>query len=362
MTYDPEKPYQELPLLPPEEIELESKAILRALVKAHGSLAALEERCSTLPNASVLIAAIPLLEAQASSEIENIMTTTDELFKSLATGGTNDNLATKETMRYREALWEGFNSLEARPLTAQSTSELCTILRGVKTDFRTNTGTRIANAATGKILYSPPEGQHVILDKLSNWEKFYHHETELHPLIRMAVCHYQFEAIHPFVDGNGRTGRIINVLILIEQGLLSNPVLFLSQYIIENKQKYYTLLNKVTTHDAWEEWILFMLDAVHTQSQRTLKKIKLIKEQQDTFTQEMKDKAPKVYNRDLIDLLFELPYCRIDNLVEAKIVERHAAGRQLNKLVELGLLDKIHMGRTKLFINTGFMNVLKEDA
>ncbi|MFT4185617.1 MAG: Fic family protein [Micrococcaceae bacterium] len=302
-----------------------------------------------------------MLEAQASSEIENIVTTTDELFRSLALDGQDDTLQTKETLRYREALGYGFNSILDRPLTAKLTTEICTILRGIKTSYRKIPGTRIGNPVTKKIIYSPPEGEKVIYEKLNNWENFLHLNDTLHPLIVMAICHYQFEAIHPFEDGNGRTGRIINVLILIEKGLLTSPLLYLSQYIIENKQEYYRLLNKVTSEAAWEEWIIFMLKGVHKQAQRTLNRIKEVRNIQIEMGIEIQEKLPKIYSKELLDILFEFPYCRTNDLTDAGIGTRQTASRYLNELVENDFLETITVGRKKIYINTRFMDALRQN-
>lgn len=239
--------------------------MLKATVEARTALATLAQAGQLLPNPNILIHAVPLLEAQASSEIENIVTTADELFKHVDSGGGDH--ATKEALRYRRALFAGVESIRNRPLTAATAARICSELQGRDMAVRAVPGTRIANPVTREIVYAPPEGADLIREKLSAWERFVHLGDDLDPLVRMAVAHYQFEAIHPFHDGNGRTGRVINILMLIEAGLLRDPILYLSRAIIARKNDYYRLLRAVTAEDAWIDWILYMLDVVR-ESQR----------------------------------------------------------------------------------------------
>ena len=223
-----------------------------------------------MPNPTVLINTIPLLEAQASSEIENIVTTTDALFRHLDDVAGADP-ATKETLRYRTALRVGFERTTERGITAGTARAVCTTIKGEQMDLRALPGTRIGNPATGEITYSPPEGRDRITELLSSWEHFVHRHDGMDPLVRMAVAHYQFEAIHPFPDGNGRTGRILNVLMLIEAGLLRQPVLYLSRYLIETKSDYYRLLLAVTADEAWEQWLLYILTGIEETSRSTIR-------------------------------------------------------------------------------------------
>ena len=253
MPWSPEVPFNDLPPLPPAGLDLEPKRVLKATVEARTALATLAQAGQLLPNPTILIHAVPLLEAQASSEIENIVTTADELFKHVGSGG-GDN-ATKEALRYRAALFAGVESMRSRPVTAATAARICSELHGREMAVRAVPGTRIANPTTKQVVYAPPEGADLIREKLSAWERFVHAEDDLDPLVRMAVAHYQFEAIHPFHDGNGRTGRVLNILMLIESGLLHDPILYLSRAIIARKNDYYRLLQAVTADGAWVEWI-----------------------------------------------------------------------------------------------------------
>src|SRR5699024_8445033 len=221
MHWSPEVPFNDLPPLPPVEVDLEPRPVLKATVDARTALATLDQAGQLLPNPNVLIHAVPLLEAQASSEIENIVTTADELFKYAGTSGSDP--ATKEALRYRAALFAGVESIRCRPLTSQTAVQICSQLQGRDMAVREGPGTQIANPATRTVVYTPPEGADVIREKLKAWENFLHAADDLDPLVRMAVAHYQFEAIHPFHDGNGRTARVINILMMIRAELLQAP-------------------------------------------------------------------------------------------------------------------------------------------
>lgn len=352
------KPYNSLPNLPPEN-DIESKTILKKCIEARASLAELKKAAEMLPNQSVLINTLPLLEAQASSEIENIVTTTDKLFQyANSFSEAHIDPATKEALRYRTALREGFEAIQSRPMNTVLAEKLCTTLHGFKMSVRKVPGTTLSNQATGEIIYTPPEGEALLREKLHNWEMFLHDQNDIDPLIKMAVGHYQFEAIHPFTDGNGRTGRILNILYLIEQGLLNIPVLYLSRYIIKNKKEYYSNLLNVTIMEDWEPWVIYMLDAVENTAQWTCSKIKLIMELMDKTIEHVKSKLPKIYSRELVELLFVQPYCRISNIVDEGIVKRQTASEYLKKLVDENILKEIEFGREKIYINTGFMNAL----
>ena len=222
MPFQAEQPYNDLPGLPPRA-EIETKAVLKACVEARAALAEVRISGRLIPNQAILINSIPTLEAQASSEIENIVTTSDRLFRFANETSGNADPATKEALRYRTALREGFLTLERRPLSSGTAIEVCRTIKGVDMDVRTTPGTALLNDATGKIIYTPPEGAERIRDMLANWEWFIHADRSIDPLVRMAIMHYQFEAIHPFTDGNGRTGRILNLLFLVDQGLLEIP-------------------------------------------------------------------------------------------------------------------------------------------
>src|SRR5215216_4310514 len=323
--WGPDKPYNEIPLLPPK-VDLETKAILKQCIQARAALAELKGAAELIPNPSILINTLPLLEAQASSEIENILTTTDRLFQFRELNAQADP-ATKEALRYTRALLDGYQAVQKRPLATRTAEEICTRIKGVQMQVRRAPGTALANERTGEIVYTPPEGEDLLRSLLANWERFLHEATDLDPLIRMAVAHYQFEAIHPFTDGNGRTGRVLNSLYLIHENLLTLPILYLSRYIIEYKSEYYRLLQAVTCEQVWEEWILFILQGVEATAQWTMAKIEAIRQLAQHTADYVRQARPKIYSRELVDLIFELPYCRIQNVVDAKLAERQAASR-----------------------------------
>lgn len=222
-------------------------------------------------------------------------------------------------------------------------------------------GTALANQATGEVIYTPPVGEDLLRTKLANWERYLHEARDVDPLIRMAVGHYQFEAIHPFTDGNGRTGRILNSLYLIQEELLTLPILYLSRHIIKNKAEYYRLLLDITHSQAWEPWIIYLLQGVEETARWTTAKISSIRTLSTLTIKHVKQAAPKIYSRELVDLIFDLPYCRIQNLVERDMAGRQAASRYLKQLVDIGVLEERTVGRDKLFIHPKLMNLLTRD-
>jgi len=361
MAFDPAKPYNTLPPLPPKA-DIESRAILKACIEARAAVAALKQACTLIPNAGVLINTIPLMEAQASSEIENIVTTTDELFRHAQNGAQAADSNTKEALRYRTALRQGVDSLHNRPLCTATAEAVCTTIKDVVMTVRRVPGTTLSNRATGKVIYTPPAGEALLREKLANWERFIHEDTEIDPLIRMAVAHYQFEAIHPFTDGNGRTGRILNQLMLVEQKLLDMPVLYLSRYIIANRNDYYQLLLGVTEKAAWEKWILYMLKGISETATWTGEKINAVRMLMTHTADHVRESLPKVYSRELVELTFVQPYCRIQNLVESGLGHRETASKYLKDLAQLGVLQEVQSGREKLFIHPKFVQLLKSNT
>lgn len=349
-----------MPDLPPP-IDLETKAVLKRCIGARAALAELNKATELIPNRTVLINSLPLLEAKASSEIENIVTTTDRLFRHAAIGSSHADPATKEALNYRSALYEGFKSLRDRPLCTATAEIVCSRIKGVEMQIRKVPGTRLVNDATGDVIYTPPVGEEVLRSKMANWERFLHGTMDLDPLIRLAVGHYQFEAIHPFTDGNGRTGRILNLLFLVDQGLLESPILYHSRAIIATKADYYRLLQDVTAHQNWEAWILFMLGVMEETSRWTTAKISAIRKLQEHTTVYLREKHPAYFIRDLVDLVFIQPYCRIANVVEAGIAKRQSASKYLKQMVEAGVLEEIELGRDKLFLNQKFRKLLFEE-
>jgi Fic family protein len=361
MAFDPRQPYNDLPLLPPKT-DIESRAILKSCIKGRASLAALQQATGLIPNPAVLINTIPLLEAQASSEIENIVTTTDALFRYAQLDEQAANAATKEALRYRTALHRGFKSLKERPVSTATAERVCSIIKDRNMQVRRVPGTALANDKTGEIIYTPPVGEALIRNKLANWERFIHEREEIDPLIRMAVAHYQFEAIHPFTDGNGRTGRILNLLMLVEQQMIDLPVLYLSRYIIRNKADYYRMLQEVTQKKAWEHWIVYILNAVHETAAWTTAKIHAIRRLMDHTGDFTRSRALKVYSRELVEATFVQPYCRIQNVVDAGIAQRQTASVYLKELCDIGVLREIKAGREKLFIHPKFIKLLTSDG
>lgn len=360
MPFDPQRPYNDLPPLPPAQ-EVETRAVLKACIEARAAVAELRQAGAMIPNQGVLINSIPLLEAQASSEIENIVTTADHLF--LFDGATEEqaDTATKEALRYRAALWDGYRALQQRPLTTAIAVDVCRAIKGIGLDIRRTPGTQLINDRTGETIYTPPSGETLLRDKLANWERYLHDEGDTDPLVRMAVMHYQFEAIHPFVDGNGRTGRVLNLLYLVERGLLDIPVLYLSRYIVQHKTDYYRRLLAVTSDERWEEWILYMLAAVTDTARWTTRKIGAIRALIDATAERMRAEAPGIYSRELAELIFERPYARIAHVVDAGIAKRQTASAYLKELCAIGLLEENKVGREKVFLNPAFVELLKRE-
>ena len=360
MKFDRTKPYNSLPPLPPKA-DIESKAILKKCISARAALAELKQAGELIPDQSVLINTIPLLEAQLSSEIENIVTTTDKLFRYASSDTEKADPATKEALSYRQALYQGYLHIKQKPVCTSTAVDVCRTILNKDIDIRKIPGTALKNPATNQIVYTPPVGEDVIRRKLSNWEKFLNQRQDLDPLIRLAITHYQFEAIHPFTDGNGRTGRLLNVLFLIQEGLLDIPVLYLSHYIINHKNDYYLRLRAVTEKQQWEKWITYILDGVEQTSSWTREKIKTINKLLTHTCDYVRRKEPKIYSRELVDIIFEQPYCRIANLVETGIAKRQTASVYLKQLVKISVLEEVKAGREKLYLHPKFLNLLTED-
>ncbi len=358
-AWHPEQPFNDLPPLPPAA-EVETHAVLKQCIAARAALAELKQAAALIPNPAVLINTLPLLEAQASSEIENSVTTTDRLFQYQHLGDAADP-ATREALRYGAALMEGFASLKDLPLSTRTAEQVCTRIKGMDMRVRKVGGTALANQQTGEVIYTPPVGEDVLRGKLANWERYLHDARDTDPLIRMAVGHYQFEAIHPFIDGNGRTGRVLNSLFLIQEDLLGLPILYLSRYIIAHKADYYRLLLAVTREQAWQPWLLFMLRGMEETARWTVAKIAAMRELSMLTIEHIRRAAPKIYSRELVELIFELPYCRIQNLVDQGLAARQAAARHLRQLVEIGVLQEQSVGREKLFIHPRLMRLLTRD-
>jgi Fic family protein len=360
MSWRPDQPYNALPPLPPAS-ELETPAVLKACIPARAALAELKQAGELLPNQGLLINLLPLLEARDSSEIENIVTTADRLFQ-FAQEDTYADPATKEALRYRTALNRGYRELVMRPLCTNTAVEICSTIKGVEMEIRRVPGTTLANQASGEVIYTPPMGEETLRELLANWERYLHEEDGVDPLIKMSVAHYQFEAIHPFTDGNGRTGRVLNILYLIERQLLSLPILYLSRYIVLNKPDYYRLLLAVTREGQWQEWLLYMLKAVEYTARWTTDKIAATRALIEETTGYIQQALPRVYSHELVQVIFEQPYCRIHDLVERDIARRQTASSYLQQLCEIGVLREIRAGREKLFVHPKLVRLMTEDG
>jgi Fic family protein len=353
---DPARPYNDLPLLPPST-ELETRAVLKKCVPARTALAELRLAGHMIPDQSVLVHAIPNLEARASSAVENIVTTNDALFREASLGDHEAAPATKEAARYRNALYTAIDAIKTRPLSTRIAVEVCRAIKGIDLDVRRTPGTTLTNSHTGEVIYTPPEGEEHLRGLLANWERFAHESPDLDPLVRMAILHYQFEAIHPFPDGNGRTGRILAILSLMQDGLLDLPTLYLSRYILKTRGEYYRRLSEVTFEQQWEPWILYILDGVEETSAWTTRKIRAIRALMDETKHYVRAAAPKL-PLAVIEQIFTQPYSRIANLVDTRIAARHTASAYLKELVRLGILEEEKVGRDKLFLHRKYIDVL----
>ncbi len=356
--FNPELPYNDLPDLPPSLEKIETTEILKKCIKARVALAELKQAAELIPNSAVLVNALPLLEARASSEIENIVTTTDKLFEFVDIAEDRADAATKEALRYRSALFEGSKMVQRGMLTVDMAIQICSTIKGYDLDLRAESGTTLKSRMTGEVIYTPPIGQKLLQAKLDNWADFMHSKQDIDPLVRLAVQHYQFEAIHPFPDGNGRTGRILNILFLVEHGLLDSPILYLSRYIIQNKAAYYRLLKNVTHEQDWGAWIMFILNGVEETCTWTTDKIKAIRELMEHTAQFTQSSLPKTYSWELVEVLFKQPYCRIGNLVDARIAKRQTASVYLKQLCDVGVLKEVKSGRENIFVHPKYIELL----
>lgn len=358
MNWNAETPYNDLPILPPDLERIETRSVLKACISARAAIAELKTAGELIPDQGLLINILPMLEAKDSSRIENIVTTSDQLFQ-YADRADGADPATKEALRYRTALYDGYTHLEDYPLCTNTAVAICTKLRAVQTDIRKTPGT-VLRDQNNNVVYTPPVGEDSIRELLANWERFIHGDDDLDPLVKMAIAHYQFECVLPFPDGNGRTGRILNILYLIQSELLSLPILYLSRFILERRDDYYTLLRRVTEEGDWESWILFMLEAVESTSRWTTDKISIVRALMAETTEYVREKLPKIYTHELVQALFAQPYCRIDNLVERGVAKRQTASTYLKQLVEIGVLEEMSVGREKLYINTRLLQELNQ--
>jgi Fic family protein len=357
--FNKEIPYNDLPSLPPT-VEIETKVVLRKVISAGRALAQLNGTLMNLPNPTLFLDTIYLQEAKASSEVENIITTNDELYMSLIADKKVNDLATKEVLCYKEALWLGLELLKKKPFI---TTNLCiSIVQCIKqntSSIRVTPGTTLSNSK-GEVIYTPPNGENVIREKLANLEKFINEDEKIDPLIKMALMHYQFEAIHPFADGNGRTGRILLLLYLKLSGLLDTPAIYLSEYIIKNKAEYYNSLRCVTENNDWESYILYMLDMIEVTSNKGLERLNNVTATMAKTSEEIKLKLPKIYSKDLIEILFRLPYTKRQHLIDENIGNPKTVGNYLQSLEENGFLKSVKVGKEKLYLNERLLKILEE--
>lgn len=348
---------RELPL----SFDVETKKVLHKTIEATQHLAELKGIVRTIPNEAILLNTLVLQEAKDSSAIENIITSHDELFKADLQTEQVMSLQTKEVMNYAAALKHGFALVKKRGiLTNNDICEVQAILEENKAGFRKLPGTALKNNK-GETVYTPPQDHGTILRLMGNLEQYIneHKQNDLHPLIKMAIIHFQFESIHPFYDGNGRTGRIINMLYLTLNDLLDLPILYLSRYIIQNKGDYYRLLQSVRDADSWEEWILFMLEGVNKTAKDTITLVNDIRALMEQYKADFKTKLPKIYSRELLDILFKHPYTKIEHIEQDLGITYQTARIYLDQLDSEGLLSKQKIGKSNFYINSPLFDLLR---
>ncbi len=344
----------------PLTIIIETKKTLKKAISANRALAKLNGVAKIIPNSAILINSLILQEAKDSSEIENIITTHDELYLASLNISDITNEA-KEVQNYSKALLKGFDLVKDNKLLLKKyIVDIQQELEQNDAGVRKQSGTVLKNAQTGEVIFTPPQDYQTIQDLLDNLESYINEPNDIDPLINMAIIHYQFESIHPFYDGNGRTGRIINILYLILKDLLDIPILYLSRYIIKNKADYYRLLQEVRTKDNWEEWILYMLNGVEQTSLETIELINGINTLMSKTKNEVREKLPKIYSKDLIEILFMHPYTKIEFLVDYLGITRQTASKHLKELENIELLKSIKIKNSKFFINTKLFTMLQK--
>jgi len=360
MKYNPLNPYNGLPDLPPKA-DIETKDILKKTISASRALSELKGAITNLPNPLLFIDTINLQEAQASSEIENIITTQDALFQASIADKKIEDPATKEVIHYKDALWFGVEQIKKKPmLTTNLFIAIMRIIKETQTGIRTLPGTQLKNPTAERVIYTPPEGETIIRGKLKSLEVFINTNDDIDPLIKLALIHYQFEAIHPFYDGNGRTGRILILLYLKLCGLMELPALYLSSYILKNKNDYYINLRNVTEKNGWKNWILYMLDMIEVTAQNDRSRIGNIESLMKSMSREIQKKLPKIYSKDLIEVLFRLPYAKRNSIENAGLGNIKTSGNYLKSLEEAGFLKSVIVGKEKLYLNHRLMGILKK--
>lgn len=344
----------------PLKQDVETKKVLKKLASAHRALAELKGIVSSIPNENILINTLGLQEAKDSSAIENIITTHDDIFKAELNLDGFKSLNAKEVQNYISALKKGFGLIKKNQiLTNNDIIEIQSELEKNNAGFRKVPGTALKNATTGEIVYTPPQEYDTILDLMRNLEQYINDEnmSEFDTLVKMAIIHFQFESIHPFYDGNGRTGRIINVLYLVMNDLLNLPVLYLSRYIIEHKAGYYKLLQEVRETDNWENWILYMLDSIEQISKETIVLIGKIRDLIFEYKNLLRNNY-KFYSQDLLNNLFKHPYTKIEFIENDLGVSRITASKYLNQLAKDKVLKKEKLGTGNYYVNEKLIKIL----
>lgn len=351
-----------IPLLPPSK-PVETMAILRKVAEAHRYLAELKGVAESIPNDRILVDTLSLQEAKDSSAIENIITTDDEVYRSDYLAMVFATPAAKEVHRYAEALKLGFEEVRrSGGIGLNTVLRVQAKLEDNSAGLRKLPGTVLKNERTGEVVYTPPQDHVTIVELMHNLETFLNDDAllEADPLVKMAIAHHQFETIHPFYDGNGRTGRIINILYLVQHGLLELPILYMSRFIIQHNADYYRLLQQVRVDGNWEPWVLYMLEAVARTAQHTIGLIKGIKILMQRYKQRLRTEQPKLYSQDLLNNLFRHPYTKIDFMMRDMGVTRITATRYLNLLVEMELLELVKVGRTNFYLNRELFELLRK--
>jgi len=345
----------------PLDIDLETKAILKKTASARSALAEMKGAALSIPNQSILISTLSLQEAKDSSAIENIVTTHDELYQGDYLKKEFKSIASKEVHNYADALRWGFETVKKQGvLTNNHIIKMQEMLEENDAGFRKIPGTELKNEQTGEIVYTPPQNPDDVVAFMSNLESFINDNalSDWDPLVKIAIIHHQFESIHPFYDGNGRTGRILNILYLVKEGLLNLPILYLSRYINQNKGDYYRLLQKVRTDNAWEDWVLYMLDAVEQTSMQNLRIIDGIKAIMQKHKHKLRRDLPKIYSQDLLNNLFRHPYTKIDFVMADLKVSRPTATKYLEELTAIQILHKHKFGKDNYYINYELLDLL----
>jgi Fic family protein len=351
----------DMPLLPPDVEKIETLPVLRKEAETRQSLAELKGFAPTIPNQNILISAISLQEARESSAIENIVTTQDELYKNITIKSAEMDSSAKEVIDYRKAIYKGYDIIKERKLLSISDiTKIQEIIAENNAGIRKLPGTSLVNANANEIIYTPPQSYDEICFLPSNFCQYLNDNEN--SLWKMAVLHYQFEIIHPFYDGNGRTGRIINVLYLLLKNYLDTPILYLSSFIINNKDTYYALFQEIREKNIWENWVLFILDGVDKTSKQALEKVRSIKELLESTLEGVKKNCPKIYSKELVELIFENPYSKIDFLVSNLNINRKTASKYLKELEANGFLSHLQAGKEALYINDHFMQILKSES